>query len=121
MTEPANVAALTDIAEILNGLDSDSDRSRVFSAAGMLFGLTPPFPMASPQPAVDEDQLVSTAAAWASEVLDMLDPKQLKQQALDSLGFGDDPDITDRLFELIRQSWKQAAGMDEAKALWPST
>jgi hypothetical protein len=60
-------------------------------------------------------------AAWATDVLQMVDAKQLKQQALDGLGLGDDPDITDQLLELIKRAWSQQAATVEAVEAWQST
>jgi hypothetical protein len=70
---------------------------------------------------VDEDEIVRTAASWASAVLDMIDGKTLQQGALDSMGLGDDGDLTKTLFEGIKAAWRLAAGTEQARALWPST
>lgn len=96
-------------------------RRRVLSYAAAVFGVDPDaVPVTEPE-RVDEVDLLKRAATWAVEVLQMVDAKQLKQQALDGLGLGDDADITDRLLELIKRAWLQQAATPEAVETWLST
>lgn len=109
----AELDAMRTAIEAIEPLDENS-RGRAIRYVADLFGI----PLVAQ---LDEDAIVKAAAGWASEVLDMVDAKALKQATLDGLGFGDDPDITDTLLANIKAAWRMAAGTEEARALWPST
>lgn len=107
------------MAAVVAALDplSPEARSRVLRYVADMLGVA--LPMGAPE--LDEAQLMERAAQWASSVLDMLDPLELRKRSLEGLGLGDDPDVSKPLFENIKQSWRFVAGTEEAAGLWHST
>lgn len=115
-TDP-EVAAMSVIATVLARLDPVA-QARVIQWAFSRYVAMCPLDLRT-RP--DEDEIVGMAAAWASDVLDMLDPQALQQAALEGLGMGDDGDVTRPLLDGIKAAWRVAARTAEARELWPST
>jgi hypothetical protein len=112
------IKAIGTVVDAFEPLTNDQRRRVIFYLADV-FGVQLPVTASVQQ--FDEIELIKRAAAWATDVLQMVDAKQLKQQALDGLGLGDDPDITDQLLELIKRAWSQQAATVEAVEAWQST
>lgn len=110
------IDALRTIVAALDPLTPDA-RRRVILYMASVFSIEVPinFP-----PELSDGEIMSRGAAWASAVLDMLDPKQLEQQALDSLGLGG-RQLGPAMFDAIKRAWREAAGTPEAVDAWPST
>lgn len=106
------------VVDAFEPLTNDQRRRVIFYLADV-FGVQ--LPVVGPVQQFDDGEMIRRAAAWAVEVLGMVDAKQLKQQALDGLGLGSDIDITDQLLELIKRAWCQQAVTPEAAEAWHST
>jgi uncharacterized phage protein gp47/JayE len=96
------IKAIGTVVDAFEPLTNDQRRRVIFYLADV-FGVQLPVTASVQQ--FDEIELIKRAAAWATDVLQMVDAKQLKQQ----------------LLELIKRAWSQQAATVEAVEAWQST
>lgn len=77
-----------------------------------------------PAETLDQDQLVATAAAWASDTVLGMTAAEIEQSCLDAAGWGDGPSLAEAMLREIARRLRIMGGIATApdqEALWPST